>query len=193
MTDTSKQISHEISDWLGDIVALESHVEEVMDHQLKLESGNPQLDAALKRFHDTVRDSKHRAEAYQKQYGSTAGNPVIKAGATLLGKAAGVIDKLRHDSVTKSIRDDYTAYNHVTIAYTILHTTAMALDDQATMAFAEQGMRTYAGLVQDVNHIIPEAVVHDLKAGEHAPVINDNVVNDCRATIDDVWKSTANA
>lgn len=192
MTDTSKKINHEISDWLGDIVALESHVEEVMDHQLKLETGNSELDAALKRFHDAVRDSKHRAEAYQEQYGSTAGNPVIKAGATLLGKAAGVIDKVRNDSVTKSIRDDYTAYNHVAIAYTILHTTAMAFADTATQEFAEQGMRTYAALVQNINHVIPAAVVHDLKSGEHAPVINANVVADCRATIDNVWKSTAN-
>ncbi len=141
MTDTSKQINHEISDWLGDIVALESHVEETMDAQLKLKSDNANLNAAIKRFHDTVRDSKHRAQAYQKQYGSTSGNPVIKAGATLLGKAAGVIDRIRHDSVTKSIRDDYTAYNHVAIAYTILHTTSMAFYYRSTMAFAEQVMR----------------------------------------------------
>jgi len=63
MSTTSKKINREISDWLGDIVALESHIEEVMDHQLKLETGNSELDAAFKRFHDTVRDSKHRAEA----------------------------------------------------------------------------------------------------------------------------------
>jgi len=192
MSTTSKKINREISDWLGDIVALESHIEEVMDHQLKLETGNSELDAAFKRFHDTVRDSKHRAEAYQKQYGSTAGNPVIKVGATLLGKVAGVIDKVRHDSVTKSIRDDYTAYNHVTIAYTILHTTAMAFEDLATQEFAEKGVRTYAGLVQDINHVLPAAVIHDLKTGEHAPVIDAGVVGASRATIDSVWKSTAN-
>jgi len=117
---------------------------------------------------------------------------VIKVGATLLGKVAGVIDKVRHDSVTKSIRDDYTAYNHVTIAYTILHTTAMAFEDLATQEFAEQGVRTYAGLVQDINHVLPAAVIHDLKTGEHAPVIDAGVVGASRATIDSVWKSTAN-
>src|SRR5680860_536885 len=70
MTDTSKKINHEISDWVGDIVALESHVEEAMDGQLKLESGNAGLTTAIKRFHDTVRDSKQRAVNFQKDYGS---------------------------------------------------------------------------------------------------------------------------
>ena len=191
MTDTSKQIHNEISDWLGDIVALESHVEEAMDAQLKLE-GTPEVTAAIRRYHDAVRDSKQRAVAFQDAYGSTAGNPVIKAGTELLGKAAGLIDKMRNDSVSKALRDDYTAFNHVAIAYTMLHTTSMAFKDSATQAFAEQGLRTYAGLVQDLNTIIPAAVLHDLTTGEHALVIDAGMVDECRATIDSIWTSTAN-
>lgn len=191
MTDTKKQINHEISDWIGDIVALESHVEEAMDAQLKLKA-DASLEATLKRFHDTVRDSKQRAVNFQKEYGSEPGNPVVKVGSNLLGKAAGMIDKIRNDSVSKAIRDDYTAFNHVAIAYTMLHTTAMAFKDQAAQDFAEKGLRTYAGLVQDVNHVIPEAVVYDLKNGDHAPVIDPGIVQGCRATIDSVWKTTSN-
>ncbi|MBA2470494.1 MAG: hypothetical protein H0V37_13905, partial [Chloroflexia bacterium] len=72
----------------------------------------------------------------------------------------------------------------------MLHTTAMAFKDQAAQDFAEKGMRTYAGLVQDVNHALPEAVVYDLKQGDHAPVIDPSVVEGCRAVIDSVWKET---
>jgi ferritin-like metal-binding protein YciE len=193
MTDTGKQTNKTISDWLGDIVALESHVEEAMDRQLELKADDPTLTQAIQRFHDSVRGSKQRAQAYQQQYGSTAGNPVIKAGTNLLGKAAGMIDKIRNDSVSKSIRDDYTAYNHVAIAYTMLHTTAMALGDQATQTFAEQGLRTYAGLVQEINHIIPLAVVHDLRNNDEVPVVDINVVDGCRRAIDEIWKSTQSA
>jgi ferritin-like metal-binding protein YciE len=193
MTDTGKQTNKTISDWLGDIVALESHVEEAMDRQLELKVDDAALTAAVKRFHDSVRASKQRAVAYQQQYGSTAGNPVIKVGSNLLGKAAGMIDKIRNDSISKSIRDDYTAYNHVAIAYTMLHTTSMALGDQATQDFAEQGLRTYASLVQEVNHIIPQAVVHDLKNNDDVPVVDVNVIEGCRRIIDTVWKSTQSA
>lgn len=190
MADTGKKINKTISDWLGDIVALESHVEEAMDHQLELDAPNESLKNTIQKFHDNVRDSKKRAVAYQEQYGSTAGNPVIKAGSELLGKAAGVIDKIRSDSVSKSLRDDYTAYNHVAIAYTMLHTTAMALEDSATEQFAEQGLRTYASMVQELNHVIPEAVLLDLKHNDEVPVMDTSVVDRCRATIDGIWKAT---
>jgi ferritin-like metal-binding protein YciE len=189
MSNLQTQIHEEIADWLGDIVALEGHVEEAMDHQLKLKS-TPELQAALKEFHDSVRDSKQRAVAFQESYGTTSGNPVIKKGGELLGKAAGLIDRARNDSVSKALRDDYTAYNHLAISYTMLHTSAMAFKDDATMAFAEQGLRTYAGLVQDINHLMPAAVVNDLLTDDHAPVIDPAVVDNCRGTIDAIWKQT---
>jgi ferritin-like metal-binding protein YciE len=189
---TKTEINHEISDWLGDIVALESHVEEAMDAQLKLK-GDLALTSTIKHFHDSVRDSKKRAVEFQAAYGSEPGNPVIKVGTTVLGKAAGLIDKLRNDSISKAIRDDYTAYNHLAIAYTMLHTTAMAFDDHKVMQFAEQGLRTYAGLVQKINAVIPDAVMFDLQSGDHGPVLNANVADDCRATIDRIWKTTSDS
>ena len=76
---TTEKIHHAIADWVGDIVALETHVEEAMDRQLKLDFPDPAMATAIQRFHDAVRDSKQRAEAYQGQYGSEPGNPIIKA------------------------------------------------------------------------------------------------------------------
>jgi len=192
MSEAEKKAHGTISDWLGDIVALESHVEEALDRQLELKPESAGIVSTFRRFHDTVRASKARAEEYQKQYGSTAGNPVIKAGSSLLGKAAGVIDKMRHDSASKALRDDFTAFNHVAIAYTMLYTTAKALEDRATQDFAEHGLKTYASLVQDVNQVIPEAVVLDLRGNEDVPPINDDVAQECRSTIDNAWKVTKN-
>jgi ferritin-like metal-binding protein YciE len=192
MSTTEKKIHQSIADWVGDIVALETHVEEAMDRQLKLESPSPTLPAAIQRFHDAVRASKQRAVAYQEQYGSEPGNPIIKAGSNLLGKAAGMIDLMREDGVAKALRDDYTAYNLLAISYTMLHTTAIALGDPATQAFAEQGLRTYASLVQDINHLMPEAVVADLTDNDDHPIQDPTVVEECRNLIQDVWRSTAN-
>jgi ferritin-like metal-binding protein YciE len=192
MSTTEKTIHHDIADWIGDIVALETHVEEAMDRQLKLDFPDPTLAAAVQRFHDAVRASKHRAVAYQEEYGSEPGNPIIKAGSNLLGKAAGMIDLMREDGVAKALRDDYTAYNLLAISYTMLHTTAMALADPATQTFAEQGLRTYATLVQDINQVMPEAVVTDLRDNDDHPIQNTNVVDECRRLIQQVWQSTAN-
>jgi hypothetical protein len=193
MTSTGEKIHHSIADWVGDIVALESHVEEAMDRQLRLESAGPFVTAAIKRFHDTVRSSKQRAVDYQEQYGSEPGNSIIKAGSNLLGKAAGMVDQMRADCVSKALRDDYTAYSLLAISYTMLHTTSMALEDQATKAFAEQGLRTYAALIQDVSDLMPEAVIEDLKDNGDHPLQNTNIVEECRDEVQRIWRSTANA
>ena len=193
MSTSEKKIHHAIADWVGDIVALKSHVEEAMDRQLKLASPSTTLTAAITRFHDTVRDSKQRAVDYQEQHGSEPGNPLIKAGSNLLGKAAGMIDLMREDGVAKALRDDYTAYSLLAISYTMLHTTAMALEEPATQAFAEQGLRTYAALIQDVSDLMPEAVVQDLKDNDDHPLQNTNIVQECREAIQRIWQSTANS
>ena len=191
MAQESKGTHEHIADWVGDIVALEGHVEEALDRQLEIDAATPEIKNAIQELHDSVRDSKQRAVAFQEQYGSTSGNPVIKAGAEILGKAAGMIDKLRDDSAAKALRDDYTAFNHVAMAYTMLHTTSMALGDSEAQAFAEEGLRTYAGLVQKINHVMPVVVVEDLKANGDYPNVDASIVDGCRATIDSIWKATS--
>lgn len=190
MESGARSVNETIADWVGDIVALESHVEEAMDHQLQIKSSNESLKQTIQTFHDTIKASKERAVAYQEQYGSTPASGVLKSGAELLGKAAGLIDKMRKDTIAKALRDDYTAYNHVAIAYTMLHTTAMALGDSATEAFAEQGLHTYAGMIQEINNVMPQAVVEDLKANGDVPSVDASIVDQCRSTIDGIWKST---
>lgn len=191
-TETSDDQQHkEVADWIHSVVALEGHIEEAMDRQLKIEAPTSELNDAIQHFHDSVRDSKRRAEAYAEQYGSEASGGIVAKGAEILGAAAGLIDRVRKDTVAKSLRDDYTAYNFAAISYTMLHTTAMAVNDTQTASFAEQGLRTYAGLVQRINHVIPVAVLHDLEENPDMPVDRVQITEQCRKVIDDAWKSTA--
>lgn len=196
MHDTAKKdapeaINETLADWLGDVVTLESHIEEAMDRQLTLKPGNQEVADAIRRFHDTVRASKYRAQDFQKELGTPGGNVVVKTAGELLGKAAGLVDKVRKDSVTKALRDDYVAYNLAAISYTLLHSTALALEDHKTAAFAQQGLTTYAKLVQDVNEIIPQAVVDDLVRNKDVPVADPSVVSTAREAIQTAWKTTS--
>ena len=123
------------------------------------------------------------------------GNPIVKTATavtgTLVSKASGIVDLFRHDSAAKSLRDDYVAYNLLAINYTMLHTTSMAMNDQETMKFAEDGLRTYAGMVQEINNLIPLAVIEDMRASGEFNAPDNSVVTNCRTFIDKVWKSTA--
>jgi ferritin-like metal-binding protein YciE len=199
MTDTKTAPTKEespkgnaIADWVGDIVNIESHIEEALDRQLNLKPGTQDVAQAIQHFHDTVRASKYRAQDYQKSLGKTKGGGLQETAADLLGKAAGLIDKVRKDTVTKALRDDYVAFNLAAVGYTLLHTTALALKDQRAVEFAEKGLETYAGLVQRVNSVLPQATIDDLVKNDEVPVADASVAAQARATIDRVWKQTSN-
>ena len=178
-----------ISDWLGDMVALESHIEEALDRQLSVTSDSPTAAPAVKRFHDMVKGNREALKARQAEIGSTAGNPVVKVGSTLLGKAAGLIDKVRAEGISKSLRDDYTAFNLAAIGHTMLHTTATALGDTTTAKLAEKCMTGHAAAVQEINHIIQDVVLEELRK-DNLPIVNADAPSQTRAVVDKVWKST---
>jgi ferritin-like metal-binding protein YciE len=176
-----------LSDWVGDIVAIESHIEEALDRQLKLD-GAPDV---IQQVHDSVRASKQRAEEFRKSYDEAGGQSVIQKGAEILGKAAGVIDMLRKDTVSKALRDDFVACNLGIASYTMLHTTAIALEDGEVAAFAASGLRTYGQLVMDISNALPNAVVSDLTGNQGATVKDPNAGSIAASQQREIWAQLA--
>lgn len=164
LDDKSKKT---LSDYIGDMVALENHIEEALDRQLNQVKDDQIALEAVRGFHDLVKRQRDTMRALREDYGGTAGSPIKEAGAALLGKAAGLIDNIRTEGNSKSLRDDYTAFNLAAISYTMLHTTAVALGDQRVAGVAEQHLRGYAGAVIRINQIISDVVVSELAKDEH--------------------------
>src|SRR5215210_2390886 len=125
--DVQEKHAQTIADYVGDMVALESHIEEALDRQLTETQDDPEARAAAQRFHDMVKQHRNTLKDLQEQVGTTAGNPIIEVGSTLLGKAAGVIDLVRTEGISKSLRDDYAAFSLAAISYSMLHTTSLGL------------------------------------------------------------------
>lgn len=178
-----------IADYVGDMVALESHIEEALDRQLKEVKDHPTALAAVQRFHDMVKHNRDHMKQVQEQVGTTAGNPIIKAGSALLGAAAGVIDNLRTEGISKSLRDDYTAFNLAAIGYTMLHTTSTALGNTQVATVCEEHLRSYAGAIQELNHLIPSIVVDELQKDGHT--VQGNAAQRTVEMADRLWKDTS--
>src|SRR5215213_1898037 len=102
--DVQQKHAQTIADYVGDMVALESHIEEALDRQLTETQDDPEARTAVQRFHDMVKQHRDTLKGLQEQVGTTAGNPIIAAGSTLLGKAAGVVDLVRTEGISKSLR-----------------------------------------------------------------------------------------
>jgi ferritin-like metal-binding protein YciE len=178
-----------IADYVGDMVALEDHIEEALDHQLELTKDSPVAAGVVKQFHDMVKRNRDELKQHQQQVGTTAGNPIIDVGSTLLGKAAGLIDKVRTEGISKALRDDYTAFNHVCIGYTMLNVTALALGDRATAQLSARHLEDYAGAVQKINHVISDVVIEELRKDDHT-IVNANAAQDNRKVVDRAWQES---
>lgn len=177
-----------LSDWLSDMVALENHIEEALDRQLKQVKDDPIASAAVQGFHDLVKRQRDALTALREDYGGTGGSPIKEFGSAVLGKAAGVIDLIRAEGNSKSLRDDYTAFNLAAIGYTMLHTTAVALGDARIASIAESHLRGYAGAVQKINHIISDVVVTELANDDHK--VQNAAASETRKVVDKAWKET---
>src|SRR5688500_1277805 len=84
-----------IADYVGDMAALESHIEEALDRQLIEVKDDSVALAAVRGFHDMVKRHRDTLKAMEQETGKTIGSPIKEAGAALIGKAAGIIDLLR--------------------------------------------------------------------------------------------------
>jgi ferritin-like metal-binding protein YciE len=172
-TTTSHEVSEKnrqtIADYVGDMAAVESHIEEALDRQLTEVKDDPVALAAVREFHDMVKRHRDTLKAIKEETGETVGTPIKEAGAALIGKAAGIIDLLRTEGISKGLRDDYAACSLAAISYSMLHTTATALGDSRVASLAERHLRDHADAIMRINRIMPEVVMRELEKDWYRP------------------------
>jgi ferritin-like metal-binding protein YciE len=178
-----------VQDYVGDMVSLESHIEEALDRQLKEVQDHPGALAAVQRFHDMVKHNRDHMTAVQDDIGTTGGNPIAKAGSAVLGAAAGMIDKVRSEAVSKALRDDYTAFNLAAVSYAMLHTTSSGLGFPKIAEVCEEHLRAYASAIQEINHLIPDVVAWELEKDGHA--VRAGAAVETNRVIEAAWQQTS--
>lgn len=189
MTDTTSKSDKTIADYLGDLIAVETHIEQALDHQLNLTKDDPTAGPVVREFHDMVRDQLKELRALQPEEGTTAGNPIIAAGATILGKVAGVIDMVRTEAISKALRDDYVAFNLAAISHSMFLATATTLGDTKMAEVAQRHLTNYAGAVQKINQVIAGVVISELAKDGHP--VEAKITADVTQSIDHAWKGTS--
>jgi hypothetical protein len=128
-------------------------------------------------------------KAHLEQLGGESGGALKSAVSAAFGVAAGAIDKVRPEALSKSLRDDYTAFNLAAIGYHMLYGTALMLGFPQTAALAERHHRAYTDMVQDVNQIILDVVAWELRKDGHK--VDEMAMDRATETMNQDWKSTA--
>jgi ferritin-like metal-binding protein YciE len=156
-----------IADYVSDMAALESHIEEALDRQLIEFKVDPAALAAVRAFHDMVKQHRDTLKTMEEETGKTIGTPIKEVGAALIGKAAGIINFVRTEGISKGLRDDYAAFSLAAISYSMLHTTATALGDSRVASLAERHLRDHADAIMRINDVMPGVVTRELEKDAH--------------------------
>jgi hypothetical protein len=150
--------------YLSDMVALDEHIKEALNRQFEDERMEqfPEARQVINSIRGTFDTHIIGLKRQLETLGGEESGPIKEAVSAVAGVAAGLYDKVRHDPVSKMLRDDYTALSLTSIAYTMLHTTALALKRPVVADLALGYLKDVAPFVVELSKVIPPVVVKDL-------------------------------
>ena len=161
-TDKKNEV---LTTYVGDVHALVVHGLQAIHRQVENLKNVSHQDAkvAVGAFETILKTQKTELETCIRELGGSLTQPVKDAVSAVAGVAAGVLNAVRPSETAKSIRDDYTYFSHLGVAWLMLHTTASALGDTKIASLAQRGYADTARMIMHVDRILPKIVVEELR------------------------------
>ena len=151
--------------YIADMLAVDKHILEAVERQQKDDDIRqfPNALNLIDRLDDVLRRHVQTLETHLEGFpGGGAAGAVKSAVTGALGALAGVYDKVRKDTASRALRDDYTALSLATISYTMLHTTALGLRQGATAEIALRHLKNLTPLIMELAEVVPPVVAKEL-------------------------------
>ncbi len=180
---------HGLQTYVSDMLALERHVRMPFETQSKDDdfqnyTGAGDIVTRLLQLSD-----RHIAALGDSlsALGGHEASPVKSAVADFEGAVAGAIDKMRKTKVSKALRDDYTALALCTAGYTMLQTTALAMNDQSVADLATSHLTDYAQCIMSIGNALPAVVLQELR--DTGLSVDESAAEPARQAVERAWRS----
>jgi ferritin-like metal-binding protein YciE len=151
--------------YVADMLAVEKHILEAVERQ-RNDDDIKQFPEALQlvgRLETTLKGHVQTLEGQLQAYaGGGAAGAVKEALTGVLGAIAGVYDKVRKDTASRALRDDYTALSLASVSYGMLHATALGLSQGSVAALAKSNLEEINSLIMELGLAIPRVVLKEL-------------------------------
>ena len=173
--------------YVADMLAVTKHIHEAIERQKNDKSVQADTDASqiVNRIDGVLEGQISALESHLEQIGGAPTSPVKDAVGAVAGVFAGLYDKVRVDTVSKMLRDDYTALSLAAISQTMLHTTGLAMKEQSTASLAHNQLSDITPLIVDLSEVVPLVVARELaNDGEN---VDTTVGPDARRNTQKAW------
>jgi ferritin-like metal-binding protein YciE len=188
MADKTQEL---ITKYLGDMIALESHIVQALDKQASWLNDHAEIKAKVATYRTNMAKHVDTLKARLTALGGSPTHPVKEGVASVFGVAAGVVDKMRGSEAAKDLRDDYSALNLSLISYIMLYTTALAAQDQETASLCRTHLQDNAQFVLEINNIMPQIVFDELR--QDGMTVDDSAIQAAQLMNHEVWSRSAHA
>lgn len=149
--------------YTSDLLALESHF---MNAVKKQKSSDELKDEnAIELIHELDKMSSEHVKSLERhveRLGGKMTSDIKTKIATFAGSVAGLIDGARSDAMSKMLRDDYTALSMITIGYTMLHTHALAEEDELLAELTQKQLSDCTNMITEISKVVPLVVAEEV-------------------------------
>lgn len=162
MTATQTSLHHHISD----MKAATDHILGAVQRQAEDAEVQkfPEVAGLIGRIQTTLQGQSQALESQLKMLGETPADGLKSMVTAVTGTLTGLYDKVRSHTVSRNLRDDYTALSLATVSNSMLHVTALAAGDQPTAALALRNMQELAPFIVQLGESILPVVERELSA-----------------------------
>ena len=149
--------------YVAEIVALESDLVEVLDHQQQQMQAHSEAAALVQRCREIATSHRGALQAYLERLAGDTAEPPETAVLALFGASAGEAQGGQTRTVSDMLRADYTAFNYAAISYEALCEMGFRLYDPLLHEIAERHLLAYAEATQQINQLIASVVAWELE------------------------------
>jgi len=162
-TAEKKNEPKKLRTYTADLLALETHFLKAVRRQRDADALKDEK--VIELFHELDKMLSGHVESLETQVdrlGGSVASDIKSKLASFAGSVAGLIDRARTDSVSKMLRDDYTALSMITIGYTMLHTHALAAEDHGLAEVTQNHLANCTGMITEISKVVPLTVASEL-------------------------------
>lgn len=178
--------------YVADMVAVEKHILEAVERQ-RNDDDIKQFPDALQlvgRVESTLKSHVQALDSHLQGYtGGGAAGAVKQAVTGVLGAIAGVYDKVRKDTASRALRDDYTALSLASISYGMLHTTALGLSQGTVAELAKSHLGEINSLIMELGLTLPRVVLKELSFEGYT--VDTTAADRAVKNLEETWRNSA--
>ncbi len=126
-------------------------------------------------------------EARLEAVGGHAGIGAKTSVSAAAGVVAAAVNHVRKTEFSKDLRDDYSSFALASASYTMLHTTALGMNDSETAALALRHLKGVAAMVVDFADALPSVVLDELRM--EGATVDPSVAATAKKNLGEAWKS----